>query len=45
VSYAQALSLIEGPLRTANTDFPDRQWMLGLAEWKVTKALPQSDAR
>jgi hypothetical protein len=38
--YAQTLSLIEGPLRIAdNTNFPDRQWMLDLAEWNITKAL------
>lgn len=37
--YAQVLSLIEGPLRIVDTDFPDRQWMLELAEWNITKAL------
>ncbi|MFG2047413.1 phosphotransferase family protein [Micromonospora sp. NPDC048935] len=37
--YAQVLSLIEGPLRIADTDFPDRRWMLDLAEWNITKAL------
>lgn len=37
--YAQVLSLIEGPLRIAGTDFPDRQWMLDLADWNITKAL------
>ncbi|GAA2317064.1 phosphotransferase [Nonomuraea roseoviolacea subsp. roseoviolacea] len=37
--YAQVLSLIEGPLRIADTDFPDRQWMLDLAEWNITKVL------
>ncbi|GAA0816288.1 phosphotransferase family protein [Spirilliplanes yamanashiensis] len=37
--YAQVLSLIEGPLRIADTDFPDRQWMLDLAEWNITQAL------
>lgn len=37
--YAQVLSLIEGPLRIAGTDFPGRQWMLDLAEWNITKAL------
>jgi hypothetical protein len=39
--YAQVLSLIEGPLRIADTDFPDREWMLGLAEWNITKALAE----
>jgi hypothetical protein len=37
--YAQVLSLIEGPLRIADTDFPNRRWMLDLAEWNITKAL------
>nr|WP_296066743.1 phosphotransferase [uncultured Actinoplanes sp.] len=37
--YAQVIALIEGPLRIADTDFPDRQWMLDLAEWNITKAL------
>lgn len=37
--YAQVLSLIEGPLRIADTDFPERQWMLDLAEWNIGKAL------
>jgi aminoglycoside phosphotransferase (APT) family kinase protein len=38
-SYAQVLSLIEGPLRIAGTDFPDAQWMRDLAEWNIAKAL------
>lgn len=38
-SFAQVLSLIEGPLRIAGTDFPDRQWMLELAERNIIKAL------
>src|SRR5262249_20528844 len=37
--YAQVLSMIEGPLRIADTDFPNRQWMLDLAERSITKAL------
>ncbi|MGW2220957.1 hypothetical protein ACWCSD_38725, partial [Nonomuraea sp. NPDC001684] len=37
--YAQVLSLIEGPLRIADTDFPNRRWMLDLAEWNIAKAL------
>lgn len=37
--FAQVISLIEGPLRIADTDFPNRQWMLDLAEWNITKAL------
>jgi aminoglycoside phosphotransferase (APT) family kinase protein len=43
--YAQVLSLIEGPLRIADTDFPDREWMLGLAEWNITKALAEAEVR
>lgn len=44
--YAQILSLIEGPLRIADTDFPNRAWMLELAEWNVEKALaPIQQAR
>jgi aminoglycoside phosphotransferase (APT) family kinase protein len=37
--FAQVLSLIEGPLRIADTDYPGRQWMLDLAEWNIAKAL------
>jgi hypothetical protein len=37
--YAQVLALIEGPLRIAETDFPEREWMLELAEWNIKKAL------
>jgi aminoglycoside phosphotransferase (APT) family kinase protein len=37
--YAQTLSLIQGPLRIADTDFPNRQWMLDLAERNILKAL------
>ncbi|MEU8815650.1 aminoglycoside phosphotransferase [Actinoplanes sp. NPDC048796] len=37
--YAQVLALIEGPLRIAETDFPERDWMLELAEWNIGKAL------
>ncbi|MCO8272437.1 aminoglycoside phosphotransferase [Actinoplanes sp. TRM 88003] len=36
---AQVIALIEGPLRIAGTDFPNRQWMLDLAEWNIQKAL------
>ncbi|GIF53003.1 aminoglycoside phosphotransferase [Asanoa ferruginea] len=43
--YAQVLSLIEGPLRIATTDFPDRQWMLDLAEWNIAKAFAAVGAR
>ncbi|MGK5679266.1 phosphotransferase family protein [Actinoplanes sp. URMC 104] len=37
--FAQVIGLIEGPLRIAGTDFPDRQWMLDLAELNIRKAL------
>ncbi|WP_432840867.1 phosphotransferase family protein [Dactylosporangium sp. CA-092794] len=37
--YAQTIALIEGPLRIAGTDFPDRQWMLDLAEHHIGRAL------
>jgi hypothetical protein len=44
--YAQVLSLIEGPLRIADTDFPDREWMLDLAEWNIAKAfVPLTERR
>ncbi len=43
--FAQMLSLIEGPLRIAATDFPDRQWMLDLAEWNITKTLREVNAQ
>ncbi|GAA2509991.1 phosphotransferase family protein [Winogradskya humida] len=42
--YAQVLALIEGPLRIADTDFPDRRWMLDLAEWNIKKALRELQA-
>ncbi|MFG1677097.1 phosphotransferase family protein [Micromonospora sp. NPDC049282] len=37
--YAQVLSLIDGPLRIAEGDFPDRRWMLDLAERNIAEAL------
>ncbi|GIH17056.1 phosphotransferase family protein [Rugosimonospora africana] len=37
--YAQVLSLIEGPLRIADSDFPNGDWMRDLAEWNIGKAL------
>ncbi|MFF5232821.1 phosphotransferase family protein [Dactylosporangium sp. NPDC000521] len=37
--YAQTLSLVEGPLRIAATDFPGRDFMLDLAERNIAKAL------
>ncbi|SCG78456.1 phosphotransferase family protein [Micromonospora humi] len=37
--YAQVLALIEGPLRIAEGDFPDRRWMLDLAERNIAEAL------
>jgi hypothetical protein len=32
---AQRISLVEGPLRIAETDFPGRDWMLDLAQWHI----------
>jgi hypothetical protein len=37
--FAQSLSLIEGPLRLADTDFPYRDAMLGIAEHHIAKVL------
>jgi Phosphotransferase enzyme family len=42
--YAQVLSLIEGPLRIAATDYPERDWMLELADGNITKALADLQA-
>jgi len=36
---AQRISLVEGPLRIAATDYPDREWMLGLARWHTDRLL------
>ncbi|WP_432967967.1 aminoglycoside phosphotransferase [Dactylosporangium sp. CA-233914] len=41
--FAQILSLIEGPLRIADTDFPHRQWMLDLAEHNIGLALAATE--
>lgn len=38
---AQRISLIEGPLRIADTDYPDRQWMLDLADYQVGRVLAE----
>lgn len=37
--FAQRLSLIEGPLRIAATDYPERDWMLDLAEYHTSAVL------
>ena len=37
--FAQSLSLIEGPLRIVDGDFPDRDFMLGIAAWHTDKVL------
>jgi hypothetical protein len=37
--YTMHLSLVGGPLRIAEGDFPNREWMLGLAEYHLTRAL------
>jgi hypothetical protein len=31
--------LIEGPLRIADGDFPDRDFMVGIAEWHINAVL------
>ena len=36
---AQRISLVEGPLRIAATDYPDREWMLSLARWHTDRLL------
>jgi hypothetical protein len=38
---AQRISLIEGPLRIADTDYPDREWMLDLAEYQTGSVLAE----
>lgn len=35
----QHLSLTAGPLRLLDSDFPDREFMQGVAEWNLTRAL------
>ncbi|GIF75536.1 phosphotransferase [Asanoa siamensis] len=42
--YAQVLALVEGPLRIATTDFPQRRWMLDLADLNITKACREAAA-
>lgn len=41
---AQRISLVEGPLRIAATDYPERDWMLDLAQyhtgWLLTRVRP-----
>jgi tRNA A-37 threonylcarbamoyl transferase component Bud32 len=37
--FAQSLSLIEGPLRIADGDFPDRDFMVKIATWHTDKVL------
>jgi hypothetical protein len=41
--FAQSLSLIEGPLRIADGDFPDRDFMMGIARWHSDKVLQLSE--
>jgi hypothetical protein len=38
---AQRISLIEGPLRIGDTDYPDREWMLDLADYHVGRVLAE----
>jgi hypothetical protein len=41
---AQSLSLVEGPLRIADGDFPDRRFMLDLAAYHTTEVLRMSSS-
>jgi len=42
---AQRISLIEGPLRIAATDYPDRDWMLALADYQLGRVLAELSMR
>jgi hypothetical protein len=33
------VDLVGGPLRIAEGDFPNREWMLGIADFHLQKAL------
>lgn len=37
--YTMHLDLVGGPLRIAQGDFPNREWMLDLADWHLGRAL------
>ena len=37
--YTMHLDLVGGPMRIADGDFPDRGWMLRLADYHLQKAL------
>jgi Phosphotransferase enzyme family len=37
----QRLSLVAGPLRLLDSDYPEREFMLGIAEWNLNKAIAQ----
>jgi len=41
---ARSLSLVEGPLRILETDFPDREFMRGIVTWHTGKVLRLSGA-
>ncbi len=41
---ARSLSLVEGPLRILETDFPDRDFMRGIVNWHTGKVLRLSGA-
>jgi hypothetical protein len=41
---AQRISLVEGPLRIAATDYPDREWMLDCARWHTGRLLADVEA-
>jgi hypothetical protein len=38
---SQRLSLVAGPLRLLDGDYPEREFMLGIAEWNLNKAIAQ----
>jgi Phosphotransferase enzyme family len=40
---ARSLSLVEGPLRILETDFPDKDFMRGIVTWHTDKVLRLSD--
>jgi len=37
----QRLSLVAGPLRLLDSDYPEREFMQGIAEWNLNKAISQ----
>jgi hypothetical protein len=43
-ALAMHLSLVAGPLRLLDGDFPDRAWMLSIVEWNLHETLRLTDA-